>query len=183
MSSRLRWVLAQLGTGPAGRSARRRLLDAAALPGSGWRRMDQRTWRTGAVANPDPWQSAARAAGSVTAWRSFKNDQQWLWIQTTPLADAADAAAALATAGNPAASLRNLRARVHTVDRREPELPVVLGADIVSATEETTSGPDSVYTLRCAAGASILVLCASGSGWNWERVTQLAERQLLLLKD
>jgi hypothetical protein len=181
MSSRLRWVLSQASTGSAGRAALQRLLDPEALPGTGWRRLDQRTWRTGAVADPEPWQSAARAAGSVTAWCSFNGGKQWLWIQTTPLADAADAAAALATAGNPTASLRNLHARVQTVARREPEPPVVVGADLVSATEQTTTGPEPVYTLRCTAGACIIVLCASGSGWTWEQVTGLAEQQLRLL--
>jgi hypothetical protein len=181
MSSRLRWVLSQASTGSAGRAALQRLLDPEALPGTGWRRLDQRTWRTGAVADPEPWQSAARAAGSVTAWCSFNGGKQWLWIQTTPLADAADAAAALATAGNPTASLRNLHARVQTVARREPEPPVVVGADLVSATEQTTTGPEPVYTLRCTAGACIIVLCTSGSGWTWEQVTGLAEQQLRLL--
>ena len=58
----------------------------------------------------------------------------------------------------------------------------MVGADLVSATEETTTGPEPVYTLRCTADGYILVLCASGSGWNWEQVTQIAEQQLRLLR-
>jgi hypothetical protein len=141
--------------------------------------MDERTWRTGVVADPAPWQAAARAGGSVTAWRSFTDAERYLWIQCAPLASATDAAAALAAASSPSAGLRNNQAQVGVISRRDVDpLPVVRGASQVTATEETTTGPGLVHTLRCTTGLHVVVLCASGPGWDWPAVAALADAQL-----
>ena len=187
MASRLRFARAQLLPGSrAALAALATLLDAddlsdAVVPGRQWQRLDQRTWRTGAVADPRPWQSAARAAGSVTAWRSLADVRQasWLWVQWSPLATPAGAAEALAAADDPALALRNRRATVESVRRRGlAPPPVVDGADGVTATEEQTTGPDPVRTLRCTAGRHLVLLCASGAGWTRPALVTLAERQL-----
>lgn len=206
MVSRVRFLLGQLGVKPEARQALARLLDApdleAALLGGSperdrgqdgerqprdgqdpqrWRRLDQRTWRTGAVAKPQPWQAAARALGSVTAWRSFQAgpQPQWLWLQWAPMASTAGAAEALAAVEDPAFSVRNLRAKIETVERRTLQPPpAVSGADRVTATEEHTTGPDLVLTLRCIAGRHLVLLCASGEGSDWSALVTLAELQL-----
>jgi hypothetical protein len=91
------------------RSARRRartvlarLLAAADLPGGPWRVLDQRTWRTGTIGSPTLWGDRARQAGSVTAWRSFRDAgaERWAWIQIAPLASAGDAESALSGVGD-----------------------------------------------------------------------------------
>ncbi len=189
MVSPLRFVLGQLGAKPGARESLARLLDAPdldahALTGADsqrWRRLDQRTWRTGGVAHPQPWQAAARAAGSVTAWRSLQAGPrpQWLWLQWSPLASAAGAAEALTAAADPALALRNVHAEVESTELRVLQpAPVVAGADRVSATQEHTTGPDPVRTLRCTAGRHLVLLCASGGGWDWPAVAALAEEQL-----
>lgn len=190
MASRLRFVLAQLGWQPGAKVGLSRLLDASDLvanepisaSGFGlWRRLDQRAWRTGAVASPRPWQVAARAAGSLTVWRSLvcRPRGPWLWVQWIPLVDATDAAQALVAAQDPTMGLRNLRADVETLARRDLQSPpVVVGADLVSATEEDTTDPGTVLTLRCTAGRHLVVLCAAGAGWDWPALVSLAELQL-----
>ena len=190
MTSRVRFVLGQLGAKPGAGQALARLLDAEDLDGNTllemaqpqrWRRLDQRTWRTGAVAEPQAWQAAARAVGSVTAWRSLGAgpEPQWLWLQWSPLASADGAGQALVAAEDAAFQLGNLGARVETVELRAPQPPpVVAGADRVTATQEHTTGPDPVLTLRCVAGRHLVLLCASGAGWDWPALVALAELQL-----
>jgi hypothetical protein len=144
-----------------------------------WRRLDQRAWRTGLVPAPAPWQAAARAAGAVTVGRSFATTHRWLWLQWSPLVSAADARAGLAAVNDPAAAVSNPRAEVELVRRRVIEpAPAVAGAEVVTAREDDTTGPEPVHTLSCAAGRHLLVLSASGDGWQWPDVVALAELQL-----
>ena len=190
MASRIRFALGQLGSKPGAGQALDRLLDAPDLESFAargtsepqrWSRLDQRTWRTGAVADPRPWQTAARAAGSVTAWRSLQAGPapRWLWLQWSPMASPAGAVEALAAAGETASGVRNLRARVRSGERRDVQPPpAVAGADQVCATDEETTGPDPVLTLRCVTGRHLVLLCASGQGWHWPALVALAELQL-----
>lgn len=189
MASRLRFVLGQLGIKPAAHQSLARLLDAADLEANGpsgvadpqrWRRLDQRTWRTGAVADPQPWQAAARAAGSVTAWRSLQAGPrpQSLWVQWSPMASAAGAVEALAAAANPASGIRNTGATVESVELLSVPPPAISQADRVTATEERTTGPDPVRMLRCVAGRHLVLLCASGGEWDWSTLATLAQLQL-----
>lgn len=196
MASFVRFALSQLGVKPEAKQSLTRLLDAPDLEANApievaaspqrWRRSDQRTWRTGAVPNPQPWQAAARAVGSVTAWRSLRGGPkpQWLWLQWTPLASTADAHAALAAVGDPAFGLRNLRAKVESTGKTiiDPA-PAINGADRVTAIQEHNSGPGPVFTLHCAAGRHLLVLCASGEGWTLPALVTLAELQLSQLPE
>jgi hypothetical protein len=182
VASRLRFVLAQLRVKRGAGAQLQQLLEADDLPGDGWRRRDQRSWRTGDVADPRPWQAAARAAGSITVWRSFSAGPRWLWVQWAPLLTPTDAALAMAHAAQPGAGLRNLRAEVQVSARRDLDPPPgVAGAGLVTATEEETTGASSVLTLRCVAGSSVVVICASGPGWSWPEVVAVAERQLARL--
>jgi hypothetical protein len=182
MASRFRFVLAQFGVKRGAAAQLQQLLDADDLPGTGWRRRDQRSWRTGAVAEPQPWQATASAAGLVTVWRSFSAGPRWLWLQYAPLITSADADQAMTHAAQPEAGLRNLRAKVQATARRDLDPPpAVNGARLVSATEDDTTGSSPVLTLRCVAGVFVLVICASGPGWSWPEVVAVAERQLTRL--
>ena len=181
MASRFRFVLAQFGVKRGATAQLQQLLDADDLPGTGWRRRDQRSWRTGAVAEPQPWQATASAAGLVTVWRSFSAGPRGLWLQWAPLLTPADAELAMAHATQLGTGLRNLRGKVQLTARRDLDpAPGVAGARLVSATEEDTTG-SPVLTLRCVAGAALLVLCASGPGWSWPDVVSVAELQLARL--
>jgi hypothetical protein len=175
MRSRVRSALARLGA----RRARDLLLRADDLPGAGWQQEDQRSWRTGAVAAAERWQQAARATGSVTVRRSFADGARWLWVQCTPLACPVDGTEALLAASSSGARTPDPRADVRVVGRADlVPPPVVSGAERVTATQETTTGPGIVLTLRCLAGAHLVVLGASGAGWTWPALVAVAERQL-----
>lgn len=190
MTSRLRFALAQLGFKPESRESP----GAAARCSRSREQRRDRAGRPSAMGaagpadvadrcsgHPLPWQAAARAAGSVTAWRSLAAlpQPQGLWLQWSPMASAVDADEALTAAEDPALGLRNLRANVERLERRvlQPP-PAVKGADRVTATEDQTTGPDPVYTLRCTAGRHLVLLCASGVAWNWSALAQVAELQL-----
>jgi transposase len=189
VASRLRFVLAQLLPKPQAREQLALLLDADVVAsvvqstdGERWRLLDQRSWRTGVVAEPAPWQTAARAANLVTVWRSFVCGHRWLWVQWSPLTSDTDARAGLATASATTAGLANLRAEIVVVSSRDLDPPpVVAGADQVTAREDATTGPGPVRTLRCASGKHLLVLSASGDGWSWPEVVSLAEAQIAAL--
>lgn len=179
MSHRLRFVMAQLGRKPGGRDLLARLLSADDLPDGMWRRVDQRTWRTGVSATP--WGDRARETGSVTAWRSFRDlaGRRWLWLQVMPLASAQDARTALDEAGD--LQLRNLRATVRVVDESDVDIEPFAGASMVWAHEYRTvgpGGPGATLMLAGAVDSFVVIVCASGQpAWDWPSVSDLAAMQ------
>jgi hypothetical protein len=178
MIQRWRFAMAQLGRKPGGRDLLRRLLSGDDLPGGTWRKIDERTWRTGAAAST-PWGDRAREAGSVTAWRAFQDQaaHRWLWLQVTPLASALDARAALHEAGD--RLIRNLRATL--VDESDIDIEPFAGASAVWAHEYQTAGPDGPGTTRTLAGAVedfVVCVCVAGQpAWDWPSVSDLAALQ------
>lgn len=170
-------MLAQLGPKPGGRDLLARLLSADDLPGGMWRRVDQRTWRTGVSAST-PWGDRAREAGSVTALRSFRDParRRRVWLQVMPLASAADARTALGDVGGLA--LRNPWAG--TVDESDVDMEPFAGASAVWAHEYHTTGPGSGGTTLMLAGAVeefVVIVTAIGQSWEWPSVSDLATLQ------
>ena len=176
----MRLLLAQVGPKRGSRGALERLLSVGELPGAGWKVIDQRTWRTG-LGGRSAWQANARAVGSLTAWRSFEqaNASRYLWVQVTPLASPADAEQALADLEEHA--LANPRFGDVVGERRTVSLPL---HDVVATGVEqdiiAASGTSTTLTIPVVNGATLAVLCASGSGsggWAWPDVVALAEAQ------
>jgi hypothetical protein len=188
VSPRLRLVLAQLGPKPGRRAALRRCLEDTDLPGGAWLRTDQHTWRTGLSNAPDRWTREAKAAGSVTAWRSFAlGEIRWLWIQVVPLARAADGAEAVATAANPTNELHALGSRVTVTESADVAPPDIVGASVVSAREQRTvgrKGEGIVLTIRFATGSYLVVMMASAlaaQAWKWSELAAIANLQVARL--
>jgi hypothetical protein len=186
-TSRLRWALAQVGRKPDGAQSQTLLLEAFDLPGPDWTVKDERTWRTGVDATTD-WQRRAKAAGCVTAWRSFEQigRSRWLWIQATPLVDAADAVSALADL--PARMLRNLGAKVRVVEEREVAPPAPLTTATAWAVEQRAEGrigASVTLLLISAVGRNLVAVAGSGLGqpWTWDDIGQLAQRQATRLPE
>jgi len=119
------------------------------------------------VSRPETeWGKRARAAGSVTAWRSFAATaaRQWCWVQVLPLASQPDAVSALEGIGD--RLLRNLRAKVTLLREHDVEVDAFPGAGAVWAHEQHTIGPDRegvARMLTAACGAYVIVVSASGS--------------------
>lgn len=179
MPSRLRFALSQLGRKPQGAETLLRLIEVSDLPGTGWEVLDERTWSTGRQRPDEPWAQRAAASRSVTAWRSFRAADRWLWTQLVPLASAADSRTALGTL--PAGFLKNRRAEV--VVESESEVPgiSVEGADATWAYQQRTSGHRSAGTtlvLAWTIGPHLVASGASGQpAWSWEELAMLAARQ------
>jgi hypothetical protein len=180
MMQRFRFVRAQIGPKPGGAAILARLLSGDDLPGGPWRRIDQRTWRTG-VTSSTPWGDRARAAGSVTAWRSFRDQARgrWLWLQVMPLASAQDARTAVDAVGD--MQIRNLPARARLVTENDAGVEPFAGASKVWSREYHADGPDGPGTTLMLAGAVgdyVMVVSASGRpAWDWPSVSDLAAAQ------
>ena len=182
MPSRLRFVLSQLsqlGPKPHGAATRRRLIDVSDLPGWGWEVVDQRTWRTGRQQPQDPWARRAAVAGSVTAWRSFRSSDRWLWTQLVPTVSVADSQSALESV--PAQALRNLRAKGTVEAESEATGIAVEGADATWAREQRTSGHRAAgptLLLAWTVGTDLVISAASGHpAWDWDELTAIAVKQ------
>jgi hypothetical protein len=179
--NRLKFAVAQLGRKAGARDALACLLGVEGLPGAGWRVLDERTWRTGVAGHATPWGGRARAAGSVTAWRSFQDaaGRRWVWVQVMPLVSAQDALDALGGIGD--RLLGNARATVKVVREHDVEVVPFAGASAVWAHEQHTAGHDGEgvsLLLAGVVGVSVVVVCASGSAaWDWGAVSGLAARQ------
>src|SRR4051794_34437950 len=91
---------AQWGAKPGARRVARRCISRIDLPGPWWRRVDQRTYRTGYAHADDAWAVNARGVSSVPAGRASVNRRarMYLQVQLVPLASVADVPAALEAA-------------------------------------------------------------------------------------
>lgn len=181
---RFAFVAAQLAPKPGARRALERIVTVHDLPESGWRVIDERTWRTGVSGPATQWGRRARAAGSVTAWRSFERAaRQWCWVQVVPLVSQADALGAVEDVG--ARSLGNLQSKVTVIREQDVQVDPFAEAGLVWAHEQHTSGPTGAgvaMTLAAAVGTHLIVVSASGTPeWTWDAVTRLARRQTALL--
>jgi hypothetical protein len=179
MPSRLRYVLAQLGRKPGGAENLRLLVGIDDLPGTGWKVTDKRTWRTGTQGSDEPWAQRATEANSVSAWRSLRQSDRWLWAQVVPLANPEDAELALRAA--PARMLANLRARVRLESESEIDGIVVPSAGATWAFEQHTTGHPLAGVTRLMAWtveARLFVLAGSGvPEWTWDDLLDVATRQ------
>jgi len=182
---RAQFVAAQLGRKAGKREVLACLLGAADLPGGAWVVLDERTWRTGVAGPSTPWGERARQAGSMTAWRSFRDEtaERWAWNQVTPLASAEDARGALAEIGK--RGVPNLSAKVQLVSERDVDIEPFVGASAVWAREQQSHGRDGAGVALMLAGAVdnwLTVLSLSGTpAWDWQSASQLAALQAVRL--
>jgi hypothetical protein len=178
---RLGFLTARLGRSPAKRDALARLLRAGDLPGAGWKPMSQRTWPTGAKGPRTEWAARARAAGSLTVWRSFQNRsvRQWLWLQIVPLLSIADAHAEFKQIRE--RGLRHQGARVRVQSEKDVAIDPFPGASKIWAHEQQIvglAGPGVNKLLVVAVGSNVIVACSSGAPVvNWQAMAGLAAKQ------
>ncbi|MEY9860074.1 hypothetical protein ABH935_005710 [Catenulispora sp. GAS73] len=182
--NRLGFVAAQLIPKPGARQMLARVVTVDDLPGGGWAVVDERTWRTGVTGPATEWGKRARAARSITAWRSFElANRQWCWVQVMPLASESDALQAIEVVGD--RGLRNQRSQVTVLQERVVEIDPFPGAGRVWAHEQHTSGPVGngvARMLAAAVGSHVIVVSGSGSPeWTWDMLLALARRQAGLL--
>jgi len=181
---RLQFMKAQIGAGND--LALAGLLGPADLPGGPWRVRDQRTWRTGEIGPRTAWGQRARQAGSVTAWRGFrdKTTRRGIWIQVIPLASAEDARSVLAEAGERV--LRNPRGRGRLVSERDVTVEPFPGASAVWAREqhvEDRDGPATVLLLAGTVRHHVVIVCLGGRpAFDWPSASELAALQAARLE-
>lgn len=161
----------------AKRDALARLLTGADLPGSGWRKMSEKTWPAGTKGPATEWGRRAREAGSLTAFRSLQNRavRQWVWTQMTPLVSMEDAHAEFEQIKE-----RGLRTqgavRVHS--EKDVAVDAFAGSTRIWAHEQRVTGLFGNGTnklLAAVVGTSVIVVCASGTEIiTWNAMTGLA---------
>ncbi len=177
---RLGFITTWFGRSPDKRDALARLLRGGDLPGSGWRLMSQRTWRTGSKGPDTEWGARARAAGSLTAWRSFQNRgvRQWVWLQMVPLTSVADAHAEFDLLKE--RGLRHQGARVRVLSERDVLIEPFAGSSRTWGYEQRITGlagPGENKLLVAAVGSNVIVLCSSGAPViNWQSLAALAAK-------
>jgi len=159
------------------------LLGPDDLPGEGWKRVDERTWRTGEADPGAGWAQRAREGASISGWRSFKQpgSSRWIWCQATPLASAEDVATAMTDLLS--RLLRNLGADVEVIAEREVDAPAVPGAGRLWAHEQGTTGPRGdglALYLAAQVGRGLSIVCAFGGegSWDWPTLAGIASVQV-----
>jgi hypothetical protein len=177
---RLRLAINQIGVKPSRHlpEPRGMLITLEDLP-SGWKVLDERRWRTGL--GVEPWARRVRDQGGLTAWKSFvaSSNDQWLWVQATPLANDEDADAVRAEFWG--RTMKNLAAHVRvTATQDGPSL--TLPATTVKTVEQLTMGPAGPGAARYVVwshGRVVSALGASGlaQAWPWESLGALARKQ------
>jgi hypothetical protein len=175
-----KFVYARLGLKPGKKQSLSLLPDVGDLPGDGWKVLDEQTWRTGHIGKATDWAERARNLHSVTALRSFEQEEasRWLLAQVVPLANEPDAKSALSEV--PYRFLRNRKfAGSITHEHRVDGLSVPGSAESWAYEQETTSDIGDGITMYLAGVAGsvcfMLVASASTGRWSWDDLTQLAE--------
>ena len=180
MIKRLRFALAQLGRKPGGNSSLELLLECKDLPVGSCKQLDQRTWRYGLEAKTNEISARARKMGSITAWRSFKLQQSWIWIQIIPFASPEDAQKAMPDSLRD--SLRNLRAKVKLVS----EDSVIFESNVnlshptfVEQKTVTAKGDEgsSKYVSATVGTFGFMIAASSLGTQNWDEVLEIAVLQ------
>jgi hypothetical protein len=182
--NRLWWAVAQSQVPLAGkRASLGMLLKRDELPGTGWRRLDQRAWLTGVVGEASDAARRAYAVESVSAIRSFKQGRsRGLLVEVIPFVSASDAESVLPTI--PALFVRNRRAKtaVTTERRLEPhEVPELAAYPFVY--EQSTVGRRGAGVCRYVAGTVeqvvfIIAFAAYGAdNVPWAEVASVAKSQ------
>lgn len=174
MRRRIALTFAQLGPKAGAAEVMALLLEDAALPGEGWRTIDERSWRTG-VDNKAEWARAARKAGSVTAWRSFAQParDRWCWIQVTPMADPEHGPQLVDTMAE--RQLKNLASHNKVVEERHADAPVIPGipgiANLHLSEQDSTgpAGPSTTVLAVGTVGSNALIASFSAPRGSWDR--------------
>jgi hypothetical protein len=159
------------GSSPEKRDALARLLTTSDLPGSGWRRISEKTWRTGSKGERTEWAERAGAAGSLTAFRSMQNRgvRQWVWSQMTPLVSITDAHAEFERIKERGVST-GASVRVH--GEQDVAVDLFSGSTRIWAHEQTVTGlfgQGSNKLIAAVVASSVIVICSSGAPvitWN-----------------
>jgi hypothetical protein len=104
-----------------------------------------------------------------------------MWIQTTSVASAADAVAAMEFV--PQGGLANLRADIAVISEHEVEPPALVGAATswAKATQTASRRGDGIsLQLACAVDATLVIVACSGLTGTWVQsdLAALAERQM-----
>jgi hypothetical protein len=176
---RLSSIANLFGSSPERRDALARLLTPTDLPGSGWRKMSDKTWRTGAKGEQTEWALRAGEAGSLTAFRSIQNRgvRQWMWSQMTPLVSVPDAHAEFERIKDRGVSNRGA---VRVQNEKDVAVDPFLGATRIWAHEQSTvglAGPGSNKLLAAVVASSVIVVCTSGAPvLNWTTMAGLAAK-------
>jgi len=187
--NRLEYLIAQFGPRAARRSAQAMTLDEGELPGSGWVKLGDLCFRTGAYrfngsskANEEDLR--AHQAKTFTVWRSFgiANASHLLDTQLVPYASPSDADAAAPRLraswqvdprrGSVLLNERKLEA--HEV----PDLP-----EYPFLYEQSLRGKHGDLVNRCVGGTAgnvVFLIACSGpnGGWPWTDVASVAQSQV-----
>jgi hypothetical protein len=177
--SRLRLLAAQLRSPRVDRSELARLIGPDDLS-AGWVVVDERTWRTGHQTPHEAWARRAVAAGCVTAWRSLRHDDRWLWVERVALALPSDVD--LVVPELQERLLPNPRAQVRIIEASAELPPPVPGARPVWGLRQLTTGtptsgaPALTLLQGYAVDRHLLLVCASGHPeWTSESLTPVVK--------
>jgi hypothetical protein len=177
---RIRFALAQIGSKPGGKEMLARLLTANSLPGPGWRKLDERTWRTG-ISN-EAWAQRAREAGSITAWRSFEQlgELKWVWIEAVPLVTNADVVETMS--GILQRGLRNLNGEGKLTASEDVTLAAAPVPGRTWAHLQEAIGPkgesENLYFAWAVGTTHMVIACTGQRGaWTWDAIGDLARQQ------
>jgi hypothetical protein len=157
------------------------LIEANDIPGGGWVRKAQRSWRTGTVGTPSEEATRAAAVGSITAWKAFeqRSESRWAWLEVIPFVSSQDAASALPHLMDK--SIANPSVRIeHESPVDDVALPPELAARAYEQQTDGPAGPGNVKYMFAQVGKYALIVNCSASvknAWQWSEVATIGTLQ------
>jgi hypothetical protein len=182
LKPRLKFVVSQAGIKSGKKASLAMLLDVEDLSGGGWKKLDERTWRTGSSESDTERSNRAREIGSITAWRAFErhNSDQSFWVQLVPFASRSDAETAVRdTREN---LLPNLRQNVTIASEQSPQDVAIVAVEnpwIYEQHTVTDSGQSCTKIVSGRIEQIVMVIACSGTGegWTWPEVQAVISSQ------
>jgi hypothetical protein len=165
------------------------LLEESELPGSGWQRTVDQTFRTGALRKRDPINTRAKSIKSTSARRGFKNsaNSDSILVEVTPFASHEDASIRAENFVEPL--IRRLSKVVNVIDHEVMEGPGLRELDPYRCLQyrfRTQAG--GIRSSRGLAGAvdeyGVHVgVVSDTTPWEWQAILDLTSLQVKKIRE
>jgi hypothetical protein len=174
------YIVSQFGPRANKQFSRSITLDVDELPGSGWKLLARRQWRTGAKGRPhNDVTHRARKVATFSTWKSFEQTEsrRWVWIEVIPVRDSSDAVELIPNLRSILVANSRPEARLISEERTRPT-DLVLDSETWTF-EQLTEGPQGKGSMRLI-GSHVdnvvyMVACSAFEpGWTWPEVAQIA---------
>ena len=174
------YIMSQFGSRENKRLSDSLAIDVHELPGTGWKLVAKRQWRTGARSRPqNEVTQRASEIGTFSTWKSFELtvNQRWVWIEVIPVCSSLDAITLIPDLRS--ILVTNSKSRATLVEENQNQRTGLIFDSETWTYEQLTEGPEGTGSMRLIGShvenvVYIVACSAFEPSWTWSEVAQIA---------